>query len=192
MTRKLATVLGVAAVAVVAAWFFLLWKPQTHKLDAIHAKERAQQTQIATLRAALVSLQQQKRDQAVEKAALDQLTALVPNSPDLSTALKELYTAAAASGVQVTSVSPTPPASYGTNGAPTAAGTAASAQPLPLSIAASGTYAQDKAFIVDLDRLPRLFVIQTIQISGNAAPTGAAQILNLTLTADMFYQPAAG
>jgi Tfp pilus assembly protein PilO len=189
VTRKLAAVAGVAAVLVVVAWFFFLWKPQTTKLHAIRAKEHTQQAQIGILRASLASLQQQKRNQGVEKAALGALSALVPSSPDLSAALRELSSAAASSHVKLTSVSPSPPASYaGTTGT---AGTAApaGAQPLPLTMAASGTYAQLKAFVVDLDRLPRLFVIQTIQISGgSAAPT--AQPLQLTLSADMFYQPA--
>ena len=186
MTRKLAAVAGVAAVLVVVAWFFFLWKPQTTKLHAIRAKEHTQQAQIGILRASLASLQQQKRNEGVEKAALGALSALVPSSPDLSAALRELSSAAASSHVKLTSVSPSPPASYaGTTGTAAPAG----AQPLPLTMAASGTYAQLKAFVVDLDRLPRLFVIQTIQISGgSAAPT--AQPLQLTLSADMFYQPA--
>ena len=186
MTRKLAAVAGVAAVLVVVAWFFFLWKPQTTKLHAIRTKEHTQQAQIGILRASLASLQQQKRNEGVEKAALGALSALVPSSPDLSAALRELSSAAASSHVKLTSVSPSPPASYaGTTGTAAPAG----AQPLPLTMAASGTYAQLKAFVVDLDRLPRLFVIQTIQISGgSAAPT--AQPLQLTLSADMFYQPA--
>ena len=186
MTRKLAAVAGVGAVLVVVAWFFFLWKPQTTKLHAIRAKEHTQQAQIGLLHASLASLQQQKHNEGVEKEALGALTALVPSSPDLSAALRELSSAAASSHVKLTSVSPSPPASYaGTTGTAAPAG----AQPLPLTMAASGTYAQLKAFVVDLDRLPRLFVIQTIQISGgSAAPT--AQPLQLTLSADMFYQPA--
>ena len=120
------------------------------------------------------------------------LRTAVPASPLLSSALRELSGAAGASGATISNIAPTAPPTTPTGTTGTAGPTA-----LPLDISASGSYAQLTGFVHRVERLPRLFVVSSLDLSGGSGASSAGQAakatpMQLSLVADMFYQPAAG
>ncbi|MDA8063011.1 MAG: type 4a pilus biogenesis protein PilO [Actinomycetota bacterium] len=173
---------SVAAVVVVAAvaWWLLLWRPVGHKVSAARASETQAQATLTALRITLTELRLEETKVPAERRALHQLQLAVPASPELGPALSQLSGAAGATGAVISEISPTPPSGSATTpGAPVA---------LPLSMSVSGSYGQLTGFVQRVESLPRLFVVSGLQFStgGSKAP------MQLSLQADMFYDPAAG
>jgi Tfp pilus assembly protein PilO len=185
---------GVLAVVVVlvAGWYFALWKPLGHRVDAANTTRTQTEATITSLRGELAAFVTEERHVPADRAALGVLREAVPASPELSGALRDLSAAADATGAVISTITPTPPAAptSGTTGptGPTA---------LPLDISATGSYAQLTGFVYRVERLPRLFVVSSLNLSGGSGTqTGGhhsvAPPMQLSVVADMFYQPAAG
>ena len=192
MTTKFTA--GVLAVVVVlaAAWYFALWKPLGHRIDAANTTRTQTEATITSLRGELAAFVAEERHAPAERAALGVLREAVPASPQLSSALRDLSGAAVASGAVISTITPTAPAA-------TPSGTTGPAGPtaLPLDISASGSYAQVTGFVHRVERLPRLFVVSSLSLSGGSGSStvahgATAPPMQLSLVADMFYQPAAG
>lgn len=195
MQKFLGIVIAVV-IAVVAAWYFALWKPLDHRVAAANATRSQAATNVAGLRAQVAAFVTEERHAPAERRALRKLQEAVPNSPELSTALRDLASAAAASGAALSTISPSAPV------APATGTTTAGPTALTLSLAATGSYRQVTGFVRDVESLPRLFVISNFSLAGgsagagsgrNANPAGsAATSMSLSLSLDMFYGSSKG
>ncbi len=167
--KKRMVVSGLVAIAVLGAWFFVLWGPQRHALEAARATERSRQATHLQLRAELFGLLTAQRQLPAERAALLAAAAAVPTSPSVATLLDQIAGAANRTGVTWSNESQTLATPSATSGPPS----------LALSLVVSGSTAHVAAFVSALQHLPRLVVVSAV---ANAAQ-GAAVTAQVTATA---------
>ncbi len=117
----------------------------------------------------------------------------IPSDVDLAGIINNVYSAAALSGVPVTSFSAPTPGSSGT-GAPAASSASSSgAQAEHLSITTSGRYFQIVDFIDQLQQLPRIYVVTSVSLSGGSSlqsdspDTLFTPVLTASIAASTFF-----
>lgn len=173
-------------VAMVAAWFFLLWSPQGHKLSSLHSQQATANTQAATLAAQLAQLRSEAKHIASAHRQLSTMSSAVPPAPHLSSLILQVDSAAHASGFQFLSISP------GIVQAPPTATSSASAAKggpnvIPVSIKGSGSFFQVLDFMHRLAKLPRIVVVDNVSLTGSSASgVGISPSLNVTLSGNAF------
>jgi Tfp pilus assembly protein PilO len=157
-----------AGVVLVILWFVALYGPQSSALSAAKKRSSDAAQQTATLRDQLTRLQQARRDQPLKQSQLETLRVAVPDSPNLAQFILDANDAAGRAGIDFLSITPTPPSAPGTTTATTTPGAAGGATPVAIKIAmtSTGGYFQVLDFMNRLNRLPRIVVIDTVQISG--------------------------
>jgi Tfp pilus assembly protein PilO len=196
MNRRLLIPIGIGLVLVLF-WYFALWSPQSKALSDARKRKTDAQTKTATLRDQLTRLQQARRDQPLKQSQLETLRVAIPDDPNLAQFILDANDAAARSGIDFLSITPTPPGgtAAGAGTAPAAGGGAAAggAAPVPIRVAmsVSGGYFQVLDFMNRLNRLPRLVVIDSVTMSSQG---GNAQ-LQVSLQERIFTtssQPVAG
>lgn len=188
MNRRLLIPLGIG-VAIVILWFVALYGPQSSSLKDARkrANDAAQQT--ATLRDQVNRLQQAQQSQPLKQSQLETLRVAIPDSPNLAQFILDANDAASAAGIDFLSITPTPP-SASTQGATTptsasggtAAGGGAAPIPIKISMTASGGYFQVLDFVNRLNSLPRLVVVDSLQMSAQ----GGGATLSVSLTERIF------
>jgi type IV pilus assembly protein PilO len=174
VNRK-AVLIGVgASLLLCALWFFLLWTPQSGRLDSARDREvaAAEQNNVLEVRAARLAAAEQRRPELT--ADLESLRVAVPDSPDLAQFLLDANSASVEAAVDFISISPTPPAPSATAGLPSE---------IALSINVEGGYFQVLEFLERVSALPRIVVVDTVGLTASGDPGTA---LNVTLTARMF------
>lgn len=172
--RHLAMVSG-AALLVVVAWFALLWSPKG--ADLADAKERrsAAQSEVAQLQARLDRLTAAKRDSARLEAAANRVGAAVPATADLAGFLLATDDAARAAGVEFLTVTPSPVATS-TSGGPSE---------IALTLSIKGRYGQVLGFLDRLLDLPRVVVVDSVDVSAEQGTAGAPS-LSVSLSGRIF------
>jgi len=177
VTRKIALITVGACAVLLAAWFVLLWGPQGGKLsDAQDRKDVAVAAngELELRRDRLVAAQ---ADAPALQAKVESLRVAVPDSPELAQFILNANDAAAASGVDFLSISPTPPS--------------ASIDPLlpsevNVAITVDGGYFQVLDYLNRIDDMERVIVVDTLGLAptggGEAGPSG----LSASLSARMF------
>lgn len=216
--RQWSVLTAVACLAVVAAGWFVLVKPQrTHaaslrtQASQVDQSNQALQNQIAHLQAEAKDLPEQQR-------TLAKIATLVPDSPALPTLIRQLSAAADASVVNLVSLSPgqptlvasplkpagtTTPATGSAPVATTATTPAAGAAgapgavlaAIPLQIQVQGNYAEIEAFFRAIENLPRAMMVTQFSAAplDSGANVGATPALpgtlNVTLTASVYESP---
>jgi len=173
MNRRLLIPLAIGAVLVLL-WFVALWGPQSSALSGARKRANDATQQGATLRDQLARLQQARRDQPIKQSQLETLRVAIPDDPNLAQFILDANDAASRAGIDFLSISPTPPSAQGQATTPTTAAggaPAATAIPIRTSLSISGGYFQVLDFVNRLNRLPRLVVVDSLNIGGGADPT---------------------
>ena len=177
---------GVAVlVAMVAAWYFLLWSPQGHKLATLHSQQATYTSQATTLAAQLAQLRTEAKHMSSAKAQLSKQGQAVPSTPNIAQLILQVDSAAHASDFQFLGISP------GIITAPTASGSTAapkgSPNVIPISVKGSGTFFQVLDFMHRISGLPRVVVFNNIALSGSSSSgVGVSPTLNVTLSGNVF------
>lgn len=199
--------IGVASAVVVSLlWYFLLWSPRNKDLSHARTRRTAAEATVTELEQKLSRLKGQQKNEALQRAQLETLRTAIPDDPNLAQFILDVNDAAVKSGIDFISISPTPPATAAPVSRPAAAPSepasgsattttavtpAAPAAPPPATInvalTISGGYFQILDFVNRLDELPRLLVIDGINV---AAVAGADIKLNVSLTSRMFAHAA--
>jgi Tfp pilus assembly protein PilO len=184
MNRRLLIPIGIG-VAVVILWFVALYGPQSSALSKARkrANDAAQQT--ATLRDQLNRLQQAQQSQPLKQSQLETLRVAIPDTPNLAQFILDANDAASRAGIDFLSITPTPPSSSSQGATtPTPAGGGGGAAPVPIRVAmtASGGYFQVLDFVNRLNSLPRIVVVDSLQMSA----AGSAAALTVSLAERIF------
>jgi Tfp pilus assembly protein PilO len=214
-------IVGLAGAVVLSLiWFFLLWSPQGKRLDAAEERQAAAEQTNSQLQVTLDRLRDLEARRPELEDHLAQLRRAVPDRAQLARLLLAADEAAERSGVELTTVTPTkpaadaaattatttPPTTSTTGGGgestttTTAAGTtAATAAPsvapsaITVSLEVKGGYFQILDFLNRVDDLPRIVVVDSLDLGaegGDEDPTAAATsgstALLGTVTARMF------
>ena len=176
--KRIGAVAGVVAVVLVAVWYLALFSPQAHDLSKAHKSHAAAEQKITQLQSQVVQLNALKAQIPADKAALAVLNAAVPAQPQLDSTLRQLHAQAIASGVTLSTVNPSVPATSSSS-TPKSSGTPS----IALTMSASGGYPQLMSFLSGLANMPRTVVVTSLSISGTSQLT--AQI-----SANIFYTGA--
>jgi Tfp pilus assembly protein PilO len=174
-------VLIAAAVGLVVLliWLVAVFVPEGHKLAAVNAQTQQAQTQQSALQDRLARLKAYSKQSAEFEALSQRLTAAVPATSDVYDYITAISNAAAATGMQVSSVDPSLPTTDG------------NVAVVPVTVGAMGSYDQTLAFIKALYALPRLTIITQVSISGGGNGTGRSTGLTDQFALDILAQPAA-
>lgn len=210
--RQWSVLTAVACLAVMAAGWFVLVKPQRgHAANLRTQAAQVDQTN-QTLQAQIAHLRAQAKDLPAQQRKLAEIATKVPDSPALPTLIRQLSAAADSAGVNLVSLAPGQPALVqaaavvrpGAPAAPAApAASAATASApgallaaIPLQIQVQGSYFNLEQFFSAVEGLPRAMLVSQFNAAplaeGSGAPgtTAAAPgTLNVTLTASVFMSP---
>lgn len=168
-----------AALVLLLVWYFLFWTPRTRDIEA--AQDRADQAQLRQddLLVQLARLRAAKRNEAALRSQIEELRIAIPDQPNLAQFILDTNEAAARSGIDFLSIAPTPPATAGAEEGQVTPDATAPVE-IILNMTVSGGYFQVLDFLNRLDALPRLVVVDTLNLGGDG------QTLQVSLTGRMF------
>lgn len=172
--------IAAGAIVVAILIYTLGISPQTSKLSSLQTQQTTLQTQEQTLQAQLTALETEKQKLPANCADLQKISTQIPSvqsasdlAAEQSSFYNQLTALIAQSGTSFTTFAFT----GGTAAAPASSGTAATGVvPVPVSLSVTGNYSQMSTFVSGLDSyqaFPRLFVIQTFDLSFGAASAGS-------------------
>lgn len=183
-TRRIGLVALVAALLLTLVWYVALFRPQSARLKAANQAYSSAAQQVQTLRAKVTALEALQKQIPADKAALKQLDAAIPSSPDLRDVLNQLHSIASTDGVELTTFTPTQPSTSSASGGSSASKSSSGPSPLNISMALAGPYQGMMSFITSLDSMPR-----TVVVDGATIDAGPGGKLTANLTARAFYAP---
>ena len=164
-------IVGVAVV-VIAVGALFAW-PQFRKLSTLDAQIKTAQDQVAGAKTLLAQREAVKNRAAQTDAQWLRLSNLVPDSPDLPSVIIELQDAAFATDMQLTAVTPGPPAvptQVTAPGQPVA--TTAKALTVPVQVTLLGTWSDTVDFLQRVLKLNR--GVRIVQFQSQVSDTAAA------------------
>jgi Tfp pilus assembly protein PilO len=182
---------------ILAGGWFLLVSPKKSEADEIKAQVATQQTANSALRTQLSVLRSQAKALPREQAKLAAVAAKIPDNPALPALIRALTRAADESGVELSTLAPTPPAvvavpevaaatpSPGATRAPSttvaASGTSAGQlQSIGVNVTVYGGFFQVEQFLDRLESLTRAMKVTAVTMSPGKSPTkpGTAVTVN--------------
>lgn len=192
-TPNAAKIVGGLSLLVVAAvgWMFVL-SPQTSALAEVQTAIQDTRDQNDVLRLQLVTLQRQAEDLGETKAAAEALATKFPATADQPGLFEQVTEAAANAGIparHVTALTPTAPVI----GAPAdgvqlpGQSTSADLARQTVSLSVQGSYAQTQQLMLNLEHMPRAYLVTSITLAAGAEPN----TFTTTITGDMFVMPPA-
>ena len=171
MNRRALLFGALGSVVLILLWYFLLWSPRQSAIEEASQRADAAESQEASLQAEIQRLQAAQRDEPLKQARRAELQAAAPDDPALGQFILDVNAAANASGIDFMTISPTPPA-------PAVGG---GLSVINLSFSVAGGYFQVLDFMNRLTDLPRLVVIDSVNLT-----PGEATRLSASLGARMF------
>ena len=204
--RQWAMLTAVACLAVLAAGWFLVIKPQRAHASDLRAQTATVQGQANDLRSQVAQLQQQQKGLPEQQKLLSQIATKIPDNPALPALIRQLSAAADGAGVDLVSLAPGQPAvaqapAPATMTAATAAA-AAAAPPLasiPLTLQVQGSYFNVEQFFSAVEGLNRAMLVTGFSLASASGPSGGAAAsgpdalppgtLNASITAQVFESP---
>ncbi len=191
--KRVRLVVGtVALVLLIAGWYFLYFSPLSTKVAQSAQTVTVDQSNIMTLQSRLNSLLVAKKTLPTLKTEASSLQSALPSTADLPALFNSFTKAAAASGLPLINVTPTPPTST-----PQASATTSKVAPktsgpsIAFSIQTEGGYFQVESFLKSLDTLNRLVTVDSVTITSVGShipgyPTSDGEILNVTIKGQAF------
>src|SRR4051812_35665710 len=196
-TRQWAMLTAVVCLAVLAAGWFLVIKPQRTHAAELRTTTQGVESQNATLRSAVSQLRQQQKSLPAQQKLLSQIATKIPDNPALPALIRQLSAAADGAGADLVSIAPGAPAlATARAAAATTTGTAAAAPlaAIPLTIQVQGSYFNLEQFFSAVESLSRAMLVTgfTLAPGGTqgAAGTAPSGNLNATITANIFESPS--
>jgi Tfp pilus assembly protein PilO len=179
-----------AAVALVAASWFLLISPQRSQAAELREQATAQQATNDMIRLRTQQMKAQFASLPQRRAQLAEIQQQLPNSPDLSALLRQLSTFADDAGVSVDSISPAQPQplAMGTS-AGTSAASSTGVQSIATTMVVKGGYAELTLFLQKLQgSMRRAVLVENLNlVPGDKADTSdSSTSLTMTLTGKAF------
>lgn len=182
MTRRY-VLAGVAGLAIVLLFFLFILNPKLSEITDVRDEVEQEQDETDSLRIRLAQLRQAQREQPETQARLAVFDRLLPSTPDLPSLIRQLQTAASASGIDLVSLAPSPPADL--TGA-------AGVQSISVNIQVRGGFFRLETFLTRLEDLQRALEVTSISIASGAEEETGLQTLSTALTFRMYVvQPTA-
>jgi Tfp pilus assembly protein PilO len=178
MKRQTLILVALAAVLIVAGFWMLLWQPQREALAAVETEIATEETTQTQLQAELIRLREVREQAPAVVAELAAAESIIPFDTAIPSALRQLQTAADASGLSLVAVAPARPIQI--------EGAAPGVSAMPLNVQLEGSYFQVVDFLrrtEDPAISPRAILWSNIAVSKDEYPS-----LSVALTGSMFAQ----
>jgi type IV pilus assembly protein PilO len=180
MSRRPLMIAAGVVVLVLVGWYVLVWSPQSSNLRAAKAAVVKADASHQKLVIEVAELGALRRTLPAQIKILDEAVPAVPVDPGIASIIDQVQAASTSAGVTLTSESQQLGALAAT-GSSSEASSAAST--ITLSLAVGGTYQQVRDFVIRLEQLERLVVVDTLSLSPTSSTVAA------TITARAFYDP---
>jgi Tfp pilus assembly protein PilO len=191
--KEIYIIAAVVAVALVVAWYFLLFSPTKNEINSLNDQISAEQTKLAQAKQEVARLEQYKKIAPQSRADIVRLSKALPGSEGVPSLIVELGDTAEASGVSLVNI---------TRGE-TKEGTPFGIQAISLQV--EGQYFDLEDFIYRLEnyvdfhnekfqaegRLLQLVSIQVSLNTGSGNAVAGSPTLQATITMNAYLQPAA-
>jgi Tfp pilus assembly protein PilO len=174
MSRRAMMIGGAALIAVVLVWYLALWSPRQSAIAKQRERAQAAEQQRSELEVSLSRLQGLKKDEALKRSQLDRLRVAIPEQPNLAQFILDANDAADKAGIEFLSITPALPTASASGGAAS----------VGLAMTISGGYFQVLDYLNRLDELPRIVVVDSINVTPSAGDR--ADELSVALTGKMF------
>jgi Tfp pilus assembly protein PilO len=182
MKRQMILLIALGAVALVAAFWMLLWQPQRAELAAVEESIATEETTQAQLQGELTRLRTVREEAPAVVAELAAAESVLPLDAALPSALRQLQTAADEAQLTLVAVAPARPVQI--------EGAAPGVSSIALNVQLQGSYFQIVDFLrrtEDASISPRAMLWSNVAVSKDEYPT-----LTVALTGSLFAQlPAA-
>ena len=176
MTRRY-VLTAVAAVLIVAVFFLFLLSPKLKDISEVREQIETAQNESETLRNRLRQLQTAQRDEPTTRARLAVFDRLLPPTPELPSLIRQLQTAATASGIDLRSIAPSPPGALtGRTGV----------QVVSVTIQVVGGFFRLQSLLTRLEELERVVEVTSIAISPQTDVVSGLFTLSSTITFRMY------
>src|SRR3954453_13954408 len=109
-SRQWATLTAVVCLAVLAAGWLLVIKPQRAQATSLQTQRQGVEDHNAQLRSQVAQLQQQQKGLPSQQKLLSQIATKIPDNPALPALIRQLSAAADGAGVNLMSLAPGQPA----------------------------------------------------------------------------------
>ena len=188
-TRQWAMLTAVVCLAVLAAGWFLVVKPQRAHASDLRAQKSQVDAQSSQLRSQVAQLRQQQKDLPAQQKLLSQIATKIPDNPALPALIRQLSAAADGAGVTLVSLAPGQPTlaqapvgattttttSTSSSGSGTGSSSAAAAPlaNIPLAIQVQGTYFNVEQFFAAVESLSRAMLVSGFTLSPADAGSGS-------------------
>lgn len=175
--RQLTALAVVAAIAVLAAGWFLLVSPQRSKATDLHSQQTAEESRTHSLLNQIQQLKAERQELPQVQAELAKIALRLPANPSLPALVGELTKAADGAKVDLQTITPAAPVATTTaatgpqtlpakgtatgQGAATPTGTL---MQVPVTLTAVGSYFELELFLSNLEHLQRAMFIPSINI----------------------------
>lgn len=190
MNKRVIAIAVAASVVLIGIWYVAVFSSQSKSVKKAHAQESAAQAQAASLRSQIGVLQREKVDLPASTAKLTTLKAALPDTPALDKLIDDINTAAATTGIDWQTVTPTKPATFAAGSAQAvSAGFPGGMQSVTVALQVNGLYKQITDFVVKLNGMSRLLDVGSINLTGVG---GTAKSTAQITTQIFFVPPAAG
>lgn len=179
MKRQTMIAVGVATLVVVLGWYMFSYRPKGSELAESRKATQTAKAQEGPLRTDLARLQALDRERPLREAELQRLVGLIPERDELAGFLISADEIATRSGLRWNNISASQPVAAATAGQPSV---------IALGIQVEGGFFQLLDYLGRMERLRRLVVIDSIQVSpsGGDEAGGASGNLSVSLSARMF------
>jgi Tfp pilus assembly protein PilO len=164
-------------------FFLVVLKPKLNQITDVRQKIEQERDQAQTLQNRLRQLQQAQRDEVTIRNRLSVFDRLLPQTPDLPSMIRQLQTAATASGMNLISMAPSPPS---------ALTGAVGVQTVNVNLQVLGGFFRLQSFLTKLEDLPRVVEITSMSIAPQKDAVTQLDTLASTITFRMYVvQPNA-
>jgi Tfp pilus assembly protein PilO len=194
-TRQWATLTAVVCLAVLAAGWFLVVKPQRAHASSLRSQAQDVRSQSAQLHTQISQLRQQQRDLPAQQKLLSEIASKIPDNPALPSLIRQLSAAADGAGVNLVSLAPGQPTLTGAAAAP--ASTAATGKTtgtttptkhslapsspladISLTIQVQGSYFNVEQFFAAVESLNRAMLVTGFTLSPANGGVAASRVFS--------------
>ncbi len=161
MKRNAVIGLVAGALVIILAWYLVIYSPKNDELSKAEAQLTTEQKTTQDLEAELARLQEQQKNATEQAAELDKFDAAIPELPDLAEFIIQANDIADESGIEFMTIAPAPPVATGTTAT------------IGLTITVTGGFFQVKDYLSKLENLPRLVIVDGINLSSGGDTTSA-------------------
>jgi len=182
---------AVACLAILAAGWFLVVKPQRSHAASLRTQTSSVQSSNVQLQSQVNQLRQQQKDLPAQQKLLAQIATKIPDNPALPALIRQLSAAAEGAGVDLVSLAPGTP----TMATSTAAVASSPLASIPLTVQVHGSYFNVVQFFSAVEGLSRAMLVTGFSLVPGADPAAPATSsttpdgLNASITAQVFESP---